>query len=165
MVQVIEIFLHGGQAPLDLTELTQLLLMGWRCKDKIRYDKLYLVSYDKQQTLAQGYYTTRKSQSVSSHGTYYHDISPYGITDLSKHWFRLLPVAYLVPSHYLTQCLHNVSWTLKNKIWWNFKLQKFTFKNMHLKMSAKCQAFCSFSMFWRNRGVSTSADQSLYKYR
>ena len=44
------------------------------------------------------------------------------------------------PSHYLNQCWNVVSWTLRNKLQWN--LQRFSFKKMHLKISAKWCPFC-----------------------
>ena len=42
------------------------------------------------------------------------------VRQYGKHWFRLWPVAYLAPSHYLHQWWVIVNWILRNTLQWNF---------------------------------------------
>ena len=68
-------------------------------------------------------------------------VTPCGIIKLGQHWLRWWLVACSAPSHHLNQWLLIVIWTPTNKLL--VKMQWFSFKKMHLKMSsAKCQPFC-----------------------
>ena len=61
-------------------------------------------------------------------------VMSYGIGSFSQHWFRQWLVSWLSPSHDLapSQC-----WLIINSPLGNKKTKTFSFKKMHLKMSAK----------------------------
>ena len=62
------------------------------------------------------------------------------VSKLCNHWFRKWLVAWLVRSHYLTQCRNVVNRTLRNKPQWNFGrnsyilIQQNAFENVVSKM-------------------------------
>ena len=49
------------------------------------------------------------------------------VSESSQHWFRYWLVANSAPSHYLNQYWVIVSWTLRNKLQWNFDQNTKTF--------------------------------------
>ena len=70
---------------------------------------------------------------------------------IKAQWCIYVSVIYIIiasvnsaPSHYLNQCCHIVSLTLRNIILWNFiSNSEVLFKEMHLKMSSvKWRPFC-----------------------
>ena len=46
------------------------------------------------------------------------------VSESGHHWFRSGIVAYSAPSRYLNQCRAIVTWTLRNKLQWNFHQKK-----------------------------------------
>ena len=64
------------------------------------------------------------------------------VGELGHHWFRWWLVAWLVPSHYMNQCLNVVNWTLRNKLQLNLNwnsfifIQENAFENVVWKMAA-----------------------------
>ena len=54
------------------------------------------------------------------HGSVYLHTFNSAPTKLGQHWFRYWLVAYSAPSHYLNQCWFIATWTLRNKLQWNF---------------------------------------------
>ena len=60
----------------------------------------------------------------------------------NHHWFRLWPVAWPAPSHYLNQCWNIVNWAIGNKPQWNLKRNSYifteenAFENVVLKMAS-----------------------------
>ena len=64
----------------------------------------------------------------------------------SHHWFRLWLLTSFEPNHYWNQSRFLINSTLRNKLQWSLtphNMQYFLFNKRQLKMSTKCQLFCS----------------------
>ena len=48
------------------------------------------------------------------------NLAPIMYSELRHHWCKERLVACLTPSHYLNHCRFIVTWTLRNKLHWNF---------------------------------------------
>ena len=57
------------------------------------------------------------------------------------HWYKLWPVAWSTPSHYLNQCWHIINWIFWTKFQWNLNQTTIVFiKNEH-------ETFCKMVIF------------------